>query len=344
MRSIRLHRLKILMNTNDLSIHDLRAIITVARTRHFGNAADELGLAQPTLSAQVQKVERVLGVTFFERAARRFLITPQGERLLPIVREMLASAERLQQASAQHVREVPLRLGVIPTLGPYLMPHVLVPMATKSPGFTLDITERPTATLIEKLLDGSLDAAILSLPVRNSSLAALPLFDEAFRLIAPRGSELTCCACLSPAQLAASDMVLLDEGHCLREQVVSACNRKGGTQPRVVAASLETLKYMVAAGSGYSLLPALACGVPEGLRDLVQVRAFDDRPVTRRVALCYRRTLADTRRVLQLADFMRKHPPKEVQVVGAVAKSGQKVGLKKGPEKAATRTKATSGI
>ena len=89
---------------------------------------------------------------------------------------------------------------------------------------------------------------------------------------------------------------------------------------------------MVAAGSCYSLLPALACGVPEGLRDLVQVRAFDDRPVTRRVALCYRRTLADTRRVLQLADFMRKHPPKEVQVVGAVAKSGQKVGLKKGPE------------
>lgn len=321
------------MDTRDLSVQDLLAVVTVAKTRHFGHAADELGIAQPSLSAQVQKVERALGVIFFERAARKFLVTPAGERLLPLVREMLLSAERLAAASHESSRPRPLRLGVIPTLGPYLMPHVLVPLARAGNGFTLDITERPTATLVEKLLEGSLDAAILSLPVKHNSLATLPIFDEAFSLIAPRGSEIARCACLSPGQLAASDMVLLDEGHCLREQVVSACSKRGGTQPKVVAASLETLKYMVAAGNGYSLLPALASGIPEGLRELVEVRAFDDHPVVRRVALCYRRTLADARRVLQLADFMRKHPPKNVQVVG--------VGRATKPT---PKRKATSGI
>ena len=303
------------MNPPDLSFHDLRAVITVARTRHFGHAADELGLAQPTLSAQVQKVERTLAVTFFERSARKFLVTPAGERLLPLLREMLASAERLAAASRHDSRPAPLRLGVIPTLGPYLMPHVLVPLAKKSPLFTLDITERPTATLIERLLAGSLDAAILSLPLKNTSLAALPLFDEPFSLIAPRASPIARCACLSPRQLAASDMVLLDEGHCLREQIVSACSRKGGTQPKLVAASLETLKYMVAAGGGYSLLPALAAHIPSALQQLVEVRPFDDHPVTRRVALCYRRTLSSPAPVLQLADFIRKHPPPAVQLI-----------------------------
>ncbi len=327
------------MNARDLSVQDLLAVVTVAKTNHFGHAAEELGIAQPTLSAQVQKVERALGVTFFERAARKFLITPSGERLLPLVREMLASADRLTTASLEDSRPAPLRLGVIPTLGPYLMPHVLVPLAKKSPGFTLDITERPTATLIERLLDGLLDAAILSLPVKNTSLAALPIFDEAFSLIAPRGSEIARCACLSPGQLAASDMVLLDEGHCLREHVVSACNKRGGTQPKVVAASLETLKYMVAAGGGYSLLPALAADIPDALHELVEVRPFDDHPVVRRVALCYRRTLANPARVLQLADFMRKHPPKAVQVVGVNSKTASRVAPAR-----SDRRKATSGI
>lgn len=309
------------MDTRDLSLHDLRAVASVADHAHFGRAAAALRLAQPTLSAQVQKVERALGAKLFERTARRFLVTPDGQRLLPFVRELLAAAERLhgeatlenESANAQ------LRLGVIPTLGPYLMPHLLLPLRRARGKQSLIINERPTAELIDLLLGGKIDAALLSLPIRNDSLECVTLFEEPFRLLASRGSEIIKTDRLAPARLSACEMVLLEDGHCLREQAIAVCGRRGGVSPLMVTASLETLKYLVAAGSGYSLLPALACQLSPALNELVQIRDFDERPPSRKIGLCFRRTLARRAAVSELATFIRKNLPPAVVAIGAAS-------------------------
>lgn len=305
------------MDISGLSILNLRAVAAVAAHGHFGRAAESLRMAQPTLSAHVQKVERALGATLFERAARRFLVTPEGHRLLPLLREVLGAAERVREGAAAGAAGpggAPLRLGIIPTLGPYLMPHLLLPLSRARRGPSLSIAERQTAQVVEAVLDGSLDAAIVSLPVRGESLECVPLFDEPFRLIAPRGSRIACGGRLAPSSLRACDMILLEDGHCLRQQALSVCGRRGGTTPRLVASGLETLKYLVAAGEGYSLLPMLACDLPRGLAGLVEIRAFDDRSPSRRVGICYRRSLARRDGVLGLAEFIRRHPPPGVTV------------------------------
>ena len=320
------------MNPDDLSLCDLRAVAAVAAHRHFGRAAGALRLAQPTLSARVQKSERALGAHLFERTARRFHIAPDGERLLPIVRELLAVADRLAAAAAPGGRQAaPLRLGVIPTLGPYLMPHLLPPLRRSPNPDALTITERPTAALIDSLLDGTLDAALLSLPVRSDSLQCLPLFDEPFRLIAQRGSAIAGVDRLVPARLCACDMVLLEDGHCLRDQAVAVCNRRGGTVPRMVTASLETLKYLVAAGSGYSLLPALACALPKGLGELLQLRDFDGQAPSRRIGLCFRRTLTRREDVLGVAALIRSHPPPGVRPITHPSPTPRPTGSRRRP-------------
>lgn len=297
------------MDVHDLSLPDLRAVAAVAALGHFGRAAASLRLAQPTLSARIQKVERALGVVLFERSARRFLITPDGERLLPLLREVLAASERLHAAACGGEEDAALRLGVIPTLGPYLMPHLLLPWKKRRGAAALAVAEQPTARLVEMLLEGSLDAALLSLPLRHESLEVVALFDEPFRLIAPKGSEIACVESLSPSRMCARDMILLEEGHCLREQAIALCGKRGGTSPRLVTTSLETLKYLVASGAGYSLLPLLACEVPKGLQGLVELREFDERPPSRRIALCFRKTLARREGVEELAEFVRRNPP-----------------------------------
>lgn len=301
------------MNTPDLALKDLHAVLAVASHGHFGHAAAALNMAQPTLSTQVQRVESALQTQLFERAGRRFFITPEGERLIPLIRELLASAERL--TAPPPTSSTPLRLGIIPTLGPYLIPHLLLPLRKAHPHLTLSLAEEPTARIIEHLLDGSLDVALLSLPIRADSLSTVPLFDEPFRLIAPRGSTILNLDPLAPANMTAGDMVLLEEGHCLRDQALALCGKRGGTTPRLLTTSLETLKYLVAAGEGYSLLPLLACEIPRGLASLVEVRSFDERAPSRRIALCYRKTLTRTAEVQTLAAFVRSNLPNGVLAI-----------------------------
>lgn len=302
------------MNIHALSIHDLHAVSAVASHEHFGRAAQALRVAQPTLSAQVQKVERMLGAQLFERTARRFLVTSDGQRLLPLIREVLSAAERLHAATAagQEIANRPLRLGIIPTLGPYFMPHLLLPMHRQHVPIELAINEHQTADLLKLLLDGTLEAAILSLPVRSEALEFVDLFDEPFKLIAPRESEIVNVDKLVPSRLCACDMVLLEDGHCLRDQAVAVCGRRGGSSPRMVTTSLETLKYLIAAGNGYSLLPALACDLPKELSALVRLRDFDERVPSRRIGLCYRRSMARRDEVLALCEFIRRFPPPDV--------------------------------
>ncbi|MGP1347030.1 MAG: LysR substrate-binding domain-containing protein, partial [Phycisphaerales bacterium] len=203
-------------------------------------------------------------------------------------------------------------------------------------GVMPEIVERPTARLVEMLREGLLDAALLSLPIRQDAIESVPVFDEPFCLLAPVGSAILEHERLSPARLRACDMVLLEDGHCLRDQALSLCGKRGGATPRKVTASLETLKYLVAAGGGagggadgagagaggggaedggYSLLPALACGLPAGLNELVRVRWFDDRAPSRRIAVCFRKTSPRREEALALAELVRRCAPPEVRVV-----------------------------
>lgn len=310
------------MDARSLAGHDFRAVIAVAEHGHFGRAAAALRMAQPTLSAQVQKVERALGAVLFERSSRRFLITDVGERLLPLMRESLAAIERLQAgASVRNESANALRLGIIPTLGPYFMPHLLLPLKHSGMRLALSISERTTGELLAALRDGTLDAALLSLPVRNDAIESIVLFDEPFRLIAPRASVIALVDRLAPSRMSACDMVLLEDGHCLREQAIAVCGKRGGVSPLMVTTSLETLKYLVAAGSGYSLLPALACGLPKELAELVMLREFDEKAPSRRIGLCFRRSLADREGVERLAAFIRGNLPRQVEAAGAKAES-----------------------
>jgi LysR family hydrogen peroxide-inducible transcriptional activator len=298
------------MDIPDLSLRDLRAVDAVASHAHFGRAAAALRVAQPTISAQVQRVEKALGVALFERTARRFLVTPEGKQLLPILRQTLDAARRLNApSSTAGSPSHPVRLGIIPTLGPYLMPSLLIPLQAREAAPRVSITEQPTATLAEMLRDGAIDAAILSLPIRNDAFESVGLFDEPFRLIAPRGSRILEDDPLAPSSLDAGDMVLLAEGHCLRDQALAVCSRRGRKPRRVVTTSLETLKYLVASGEGYSLLPLLASEIPAPLRDLVDVRAFDQSAPARRIGLCFRRTSTARSEMLRLAAFVREHCP-----------------------------------
>lgn len=303
------------MDAQDLSLHDLRAVVMVAEHGHFGRAAAALRLAQPTLSAQVQKVERALGASLFERSARRFLITPEGERLLPLVRELLAAAEKLRARAMERGEEKDLpalRLGIIPTLGPYFVPHLLLPLRRSGKRLQLSISEKTTGELVGALREGTLDVALLSLPVRSDALESIALFDEPFRLIAPRESDIVGVKKLAPSRMSACDMVLLEDGHCLRDQAIAVCGKRGGVSPLLVTTSLETLKYLVAAGSGYSLLPALACELPRALAELVTLRDFDEKPPSRRIGLCFRKSLANRGRVEELAGFVLQNLPRQV--------------------------------
>lgn len=298
------------MSILDISFRDLKAVELLARVRHFGKAAEELGIAQPSLSAQVNKVERSLGVTLFERSTRRFLITGDGARVLPVVREVLEVQQKLKIAADPKGRDAPpLRIGIIPTLGAYFAPYLL--NAAGACRVPIIITEEPTAVLTVKLLDGELDAALLSIPIRHESVTAIAIFDEPFRPIAPQGHNLIGLRPLSPAALDAHDMVLLSEGHCLRDQALRVCGRRGGHVPRLVATSLETLKYLVAAGEGYTLLPALASHVPKGLRERVVLRDFDTRCPSRRIGMCLRKTSTEHARIETLAAAIRHHLPKD---------------------------------
>lgn len=305
------------MNLSDLSIKDLEAIVTVADAGHFGRAAETLVIAQPTLSAQVKKVETILGVELFERTGRSFLVTPIGQRMLQMSRDLLIRARSLaaEAAAADH-DHAPLSIGIIPTLGPYLMPHLLSRKGKRTSIPPLNISEHTTGVLMQQLRDGAIDAAIVSIPVQHESVRERPIFDEPFRLVVPKGHHLATTPRLAPSSLIAREMVLLEEGHCLRDQAMAVCRAKGSAKPRVVAASLETLKYLVAAGEGYSLLPLLSCRLTPELKALVEVRAFDDRTPYRRVGICSRISFARSKALDALAELIR------VRVLAAFGSEG----------------------
>lgn len=292
------------MSLVGLSLRDLEYLVAVADHRHFGRAAARCGVSQPALSAQVRKLEAFLGVVVFERIPGRIAVTERGEAVVACARAVIAAARALLDTARVTGAPLsgPFRLGVIPTLGPYLLPLVLRPLRDAFPAMRVVISEERTADILAHLRDGELDAVLACLPQDNAAFRSFPLFFEPFMLMHPPGE----CPPW-PLRLSDERLVAVEEGHCLRDQVHAYCGPLPNGMRRH-AAGLEMLRHMVAAGEGVSLVPALAVralGVVEGL---VAYTPIPDASVGRHVALIVRRT--DPRAVLAaLATLIRDLAP-----------------------------------
>lgn len=247
-----------------MNLRDLRYLLAVAEHRHFGRAAEACGVSQPTLSVQLRKLEALLGVALFERSSRMVAPTAACQRLIGHVRAALAEADALL-AEAQGLRD-PLagrfRLGIIPTLAPYLLPLVFAPLREALPAVELEPWEDQTASLLERLRAHELDAALLATAVDGPDLISRPLFDEPFLAALSPEHPLAARTVVAEAELA-RDILVLADGHCLRDQALAACGESGTLGGALRAASLPTLLNMVAAGYGTTLVPGLAAGAAQ---------------------------------------------------------------------------------
>ena len=247
-----------------MNLRDLRYLLAVAEHAHFGRAAEACGVTQPTLSVQLRKLEDLLGVPLFERSNKAVTPTAACERLIGHVRAAVAEAEAILDV-ARTLRD-PLagrfRLGIIPTLAPYLLPLVFAPLREALPALELEPWEDQTAALLERLRTHELDAALLATEVDRPDLVSLPLFAEPFLAALPPEHPLAAQPVVSEAELA-RDILVLADGHCLRDQALEACGHSGALGGTLRASSLSTLLNMVAAGYGTTLIPGLAAGAAQ---------------------------------------------------------------------------------
>lgn len=247
-----------------MNLRDLRYLLAVAEHQHFGRAAAACGISQPTLSVQIRKLETVLGVALFERTRRAVVPTAACERLIGHVRAAVAEADAML-AEARTLRDPlagRLRLGIIPTLAPYLLPLVFAPLREALPALEVEPWEDQTTALLERLRAHDLDAALLATEVDGSDLASRSLFAEPFLAALPAEHPLAGRDVVAEAELA-RDILVLADGHCLRDQALAVCGRGDGSGGTLRAASLSTLLNMVAAGYGTTLIPGLAAGAAQ---------------------------------------------------------------------------------
>lgn len=244
-----------------MNLRDLNYLVAIAKHRHFSKAAEACFISQPTLSAQLKKLEEELGVTLFERTNKQILITPAGEQLVAQAQNILREVATFREL-AKHTHN-PLagefRLGIIPTLGPYLLPHILPTIKKYLPEIELILHEDKTWRILEALRHGHLDAIMLAIPVPCEGLVVKKLFDESFFVALPTKHHLTNKKALQLKELTGEHLLLLEEGHCLRDQALEVCQAIDMRDSSGFhATSLETLRQMVAANGGVTLLPALA--------------------------------------------------------------------------------------
>ncbi len=296
-----------------LSLRDLEYVIAVAEERHFGRAAERCHVSQPALSAQVRKLEDLLGQVLFERTARGVLVTAEGERIIPHARQLVLAARRFLDLAGRSDRlRGDLRMDAIATLGPYLFPHILRPLRDRFPDVHFILRESRTERILTALADGEADVGLVSLPIREDGLASLPLFEEPFVAVHPAGRELGAGAALDMDRLDRSDLLLLEEGHCLRDQALALCHA-GEVRVALHATSLETLCHMVAAGAGYSLLPALAVDPSETFGGLIAYTAIDDPRARRTIGIAFRATDPRRDHFAALAEAIRDSLPDRVR-------------------------------
>lgn len=286
-----------------MNLRDLQYLVAVADTLHFAKAAELCHVSQPTLSMQLKKLEEELNVQFFERNHKKILLTEMGKALVDQARIIVKEVQRLREMarSAADPYAGSLRLGCIPSLAPYLLPRVLVKIKHTLPKLELFLVEEQTAILLDQLKTGKIDAAVLALPISNPEFAVHELFNENFWVAMPLDHPLAHKKTLSVSDLKNQNLLLLTEGHCLREQALAVCALESHSmQPSFSATSLETLRQMVALGNGITLLPELSIND----NPLVTVRPFANPIPSRKIALIYRKSATQKACLEKLAECL----------------------------------------
>jgi len=288
----------------NVTLRQLRYFDALARHNHFGRAAEACAISQPALSMQIKEMEEALGGMLLERSARQVALTRFGEELVERVRDILRSVEELGDfARAAHDRFAGrLHIGMIPTVAPYLLPKVIGNLSRTYPELDIQVREALTPKLIQELAEGRLDTAILALPVSEPSLTEVALFSEKFLLVRPREDERTPVP--SSEMLREMRLLLLEEGHCFRDQALSFC-KKQSSAPREMldANSLSTLVQMVSAGIGVTLIPEMAVAV-ETRSAAVSVARFRKPQPSRTIGMVWRKTSPLARQLLQISEVV----------------------------------------
>ncbi len=280
-----------------MTLTELRYIVAVARERHFGRAAEACFVSQPTLSVAVKKLEDELDLKIFERGSNDVSVTPLGEEIVRQAQAVIEQAAGIKETAKRGKDPLagPLRLGVIYTIGPYLLPDLVKQAIKLFPQMPLMLQENFTVKLLDMLRTGELDAAILAEPFPDTGLAVAPLYDEPFVVALPEGHALAKRSSIPSEELKKETMLLLGTGHCFRDHVLEVCpeyarfaSNAEGIRKSFEGSSLETIKYMVASGVGITVVPQLS--VASGQQQHMKYVPFADPVPTRRVVLAWRRS------------------------------------------------------
>ena len=275
-----------------MTLNELRYIVAVARERSFGRAAAKCFVSQPALSVAIQKLEEELGAPLFERGKSEVTITPVGERIVEQAQKVLEETARIREIAQAGRNQLVglLKLGVIYTVGPYLLPDLIPALHARAPQMPLDIEENLTENLETGLRTGQIDAAIIALPFQPSGIVTDFLYEEPFQVVVPQGHKWAKRKSIAPDELPAEHTILLNVGHCFRDQVLDACPELNRADAQVTRTnSLETVRNMVASGLGVSVLPRDAL-TPKYHSRLVVPVPFTKPTPARRIALAYRRS------------------------------------------------------
>ena len=285
-----------------MTLTELRYVVTLARERHFGRAAERCHVSQPTLSVAVKKLEDELGIPLSERSKSSIRVTETGLRIIEQAQRVLDQVGLIKDMAQDGKNQLnsPLKVGAIYTIGPYLFPHLLPELRRAAPEMPLYIEENYTANLRQKLRQSELDAIIIALPFEEPEVVTLPLYDEPFVVLLPAGHPLASKEQLTADELAKEQLLLLGPGHCFRDQVLESCpplveavtHRANNGSPALVTegSSLETIRHMVASGLGITVLPLSAATAMQYHEDILAVRPFAPPVPFRTVALAWRVT------------------------------------------------------
>jgi LysR family hydrogen peroxide-inducible transcriptional activator len=291
-----------------MNLRDLRYLVALADERHFGKAAERCFVSQPTLSAQVRKLEEYLGVPLVERQPKRVALTPTGEKIVRRARVLLQEADAIVELGKNDRDPLagPLKLALIPTVGPYLLPHIVGRLRKELPRLKLMLYEYQTEPLLEKLRAGEIDLGVLALPVPLDGLESGELYDEPFMLAVPAAHALADVERVKVDDLRGETLLLLEDGHCLRDQALEVCSRIRVNEAQDYrATSLETLRQMVAAGHGITLLPELAAETPVGTARGLRIKPFSRPAPSRTIGAVWRKSTTRAPAIEAIVDAVR---------------------------------------
>jgi len=299
-----------------MNLRALQYFVKLADLRHFSKAAEACFVSQPTLSTQIKKLEDELGVQLVERSPKNIMLTPVGAEVADRARLVLSDIDQIRAVARRsgNPAEGILRLGLFPTLAPYYLPHVIPSIRRLYPKLRLQLAEEKTEDILRMLRQGELDAGLLALPVSGDGLEMEVLFEEPFVLALPGEHPLTKKSRVTLADLNGSELLLLEEGHCLRDHALEVC-ALAGAHERVDfhATSMETLRQMVAAEVGITLMPLLSVKPPIAVTSNVVIRRFAQPAPSRTIALVWRNSSALSSFIRELADCLRSMPPALLQ-------------------------------